>query len=191
MLGLFVESCRQTYPILKTPSPGLCFEFLEVSVPCGSTGLRAPNDIFDDIAQLHEFDKGARFPEVVDCRALLAGPLVKGRVGRGKYYNGRLGASAARPKVLQNLEAVTLGKMQVQQKQVWTWKFRVLIKAIDKRQSSLPVADDAHMAIDLVLPEGRAHKPNVRRVIFRQKNLAWVAWFTHIRGCRLKLLSWV
>jgi hypothetical protein len=68
----------------------------------------------------------------------------------------------------QYLVAIPFWQVHVQEEKIGTWELRVKIQAIDIRENLLPVADHAEFTLDLVLAEGLAHEPYIRRVVLSQ-----------------------
>jgi hypothetical protein len=74
--------------------------------------------------------------------------------------------------MFQYLNTVTLGQVQVQQKQIRTGKIDVHVHPVDKSQDFLPVGDYAKLTWNVVLAECFSHKPHICRVVFGKNNLA-------------------
>jgi hypothetical protein len=68
----------------------------------------------------------------------------------------------------QHLIAIPFWKVHVQKEKIGTWKLRVKVQEIDKRDNLLAVADDAELTLDLVLAKRLTHEPYIRRVILSQ-----------------------
>ena len=112
------------------------------------------------------------FSKIVNGGILLRILPVAGRLRGGKHDDGRLAAPFAGPEMTQDLSAVSLRQVHVQQEKIRTGKFSVQIQAVDEGYDGLTIRDHAQIAMDVVIAQRLAHQPDISRVVFGKNDLA-------------------
>jgi hypothetical protein len=74
--------------------------------------------------------------------------------------------------MFQNLIAVTLREVQVQEEKVRTRERDIQVQSVDESERFLAVGDYPKLATDVVFAERLAHESHIRGVILGQNNLA-------------------